>query len=144
MSAPPAYKCICHDRGLVLVEPVDHLDQRGDGLQLAAPDRFADDTQGGHQAFELQVSAVDEYRPLSSVLDPSGARCAECAISMWPLEAATIVTPPAKRACVNIWTSFPPLGSGWGLAMALTQGAVAQQNPVTAIDIAIEPDATMI
>jgi hypothetical protein len=29
-------------------------------------------------------------------------------------------------------------------ALVLTQGAVAQQNPVTAIDIALEPDATMI
>jgi 2'-5' RNA ligase len=28
--------------------------------------------------------------------------------------------------------------------LAYTQGAVAQQNPVTAIDIALEPDATMI
>src|SRR5262249_37538906 len=28
--------------------------------------------------------------------------------------------------------------------LAFTQGAVAQQNPVTAIDIALEPDATMI
>jgi 2'-5' RNA ligase len=31
-----------------------------------------------------------------------------------------------------------------GLAFALTPGAVAQQNPVTAIDIALEPDATMV
>jgi 2'-5' RNA ligase len=29
-------------------------------------------------------------------------------------------------------------------ALAFTQGAFAQQNPVTAIDIALEPDATMI
>jgi 2'-5' RNA ligase len=29
-------------------------------------------------------------------------------------------------------------------ALAFTQGAVAQQNPVTAIDIALEPDATMV
>jgi 2'-5' RNA ligase len=28
--------------------------------------------------------------------------------------------------------------------LAFTQGAVAQQNPVTAVDIALEPDATMI
>jgi hypothetical protein len=35
---------------------------------------------------------------------------------------------------------------GLGLAMALTsvQGAIAQQNAVTAIDIALEPDATMM
>src|SRR5580698_11027734 len=36
------------------------------------------------------------------------------------------------------------IGLGLGLAMAFAQGAVAQQNPVTAIDIALEPDATMI
>ena len=29
-------------------------------------------------------------------------------------------------------------------ALAFTQGAFAQQNPVTAIDIALEPDATMV
>ena len=36
------------------------------------------------------------------------------------------------------------IGLGLGLAMAFAQGAVAQQNPVTAIDIALEPDATMV
>jgi len=36
------------------------------------------------------------------------------------------------------------IGLGLGLAVAAVQGAVAQQNPVTAIDIALEPDATMI
>ena len=36
------------------------------------------------------------------------------------------------------------IGLGLGLAMALTPGATAQQNPVTAIDIALEPDATMM
>ena len=36
------------------------------------------------------------------------------------------------------------LGLGLGLAAAVVQGSVAQQNPVTAIDIALEPDATMI
>jgi hypothetical protein len=36
------------------------------------------------------------------------------------------------------------IGLGLGLAMALAPGAVAQSNPVTAIDIALEPDATMI
>jgi hypothetical protein len=30
------------------------------------------------------------------------------------------------------------------LAVAVVQGAVAQHNPVTAIDIALEPDATMV
>ena len=36
------------------------------------------------------------------------------------------------------------IGLGLGLAMALVPGAAAQQNPVTAIDIALEPDATMV
>ena len=36
------------------------------------------------------------------------------------------------------------IGLGLGLAMAFVQGTVAQQNPVTAIDIALEPDATMV
>jgi 2'-5' RNA ligase len=36
------------------------------------------------------------------------------------------------------------VGLGLGLAVAVVQGAVAQQNPVTAIDIALEPDATMV
>ncbi len=40
--------------------------------------------------------------------------------------------------------AFTTLGLGLGLAMAVVQGAVAQQNPVTAIDIALEPDATMV
>ncbi len=33
---------------------------------------------------------------------------------------------------------------GLGLVVAFAQGAAAQPNPVTAIDIALEPDATMI
>jgi hypothetical protein len=33
---------------------------------------------------------------------------------------------------------------GLGLMLASTQVSVSQQNPVTAIDIALEPDATMI
>ena len=33
---------------------------------------------------------------------------------------------------------------GLGLVLAFAQEAVAQQNPVTAIDIALEPDGTMI
>ena len=36
------------------------------------------------------------------------------------------------------------IGLGLGLAMALVPGAAAQQNPVTAIDIVLEPDATMV
>ena len=40
--------------------------------------------------------------------------------------------------------AFASIGLGLGLAMAFVQGAVAQQNPVTTIDIALEPDATMV
>ena len=39
---------------------------------------------------------------------------------------------------------FTAIGLGLGLAMAFVQGAAAQQNPVTAIDIALEPDAAMV
>src|SRR6516225_10127789 len=39
---------------------------------------------------------------------------------------------------------FAAIGYGLGLAVAVVQGAVAQHNPVTAIDIALEPDATMV
>ena len=39
---------------------------------------------------------------------------------------------------------FAGVGLGFTLAMAIVQGAAAQQNPVTAIDIALEPDARMI
>jgi hypothetical protein len=40
---------------------------------------------------------------------------------------------------LGLWTAL-----GLGLVFAFAQEAVAQQNPVTAIDIALEPDATMI
>jgi hypothetical protein len=39
---------------------------------------------------------------------------------------------------------FTAIGLGLGLAVSVVQGAFAQQNPVTAIDIALEPDATMM
>src|SRR5271168_4263168 len=39
---------------------------------------------------------------------------------------------------------FTAIGLGLGLAVAVVPGAGAQQNPVTAIDIALEPDATMV
>jgi 2'-5' RNA ligase len=39
---------------------------------------------------------------------------------------------------------FTVVGLGLALALGFSQGAVAQQNPVTAIDIALEPDATMM
>ena len=40
--------------------------------------------------------------------------------------------------------SLPAVGIGLTLALGLAQGAAAQQNPVTAVDIALEPDATML
>jgi 2'-5' RNA ligase len=46
-----------------------------------------------------------------------------------------------RRPCALVFTA---VGVGLVLALAFAQGAVAQQNPVTAIDIALEPDATMI
>ena len=39
---------------------------------------------------------------------------------------------------------FTTIAFGLGMVLAFAQGAVAQQNPVTAIDIALEPDATMV
>ena len=39
---------------------------------------------------------------------------------------------------------FTAAGLGLAVALAFAQESVAQQNPVTAIDIALEPDATMI
>jgi 2'-5' RNA ligase len=45
------------------------------------------------------------------------------------------------RLCAQIFTA---IGFGLAVALAFAQGAVAQQNPVTAIDIALEPDATMM
>jgi 2'-5' RNA ligase len=42
------------------------------------------------------------------------------------------------------WEAFTAIWIGLGLMLASTQVSVAQQNPVTAIDIALEPDATMI
>ena len=39
---------------------------------------------------------------------------------------------------------FAAIGLGLGLAVTLAPGAAAQQSPVTAIDIALEPDATMV
>lgn len=39
---------------------------------------------------------------------------------------------------------FAAMGLGLALVLGCAQGAVAQQNPVTAVDIALEPDATML
>ncbi len=45
------------------------------------------------------------------------------------------------RACALVFTA---IGLGLALALGSAQGAVAQQTPLTAIDIALEPDATML
>jgi 2'-5' RNA ligase len=39
---------------------------------------------------------------------------------------------------------FTAIGLGLGFALAFAQETAAQQNPATAIDIALEPDATMV
>jgi hypothetical protein len=52
---------------------------------------------------------------------------------------ASLVHPRHLRAPV-----FTAIGLGLALALGFAQGAVAQQNPVTAIDVALEPDATML
>ncbi|HEY2184397.1 MAG TPA: hypothetical protein VGH39_05335 [Xanthobacteraceae bacterium] len=46
---------------------------------------------------------------------------------------------PRHRAPV-----FTAIGLGLALALAFARGAAAQQNSVTAVDIALEPDATMM
>jgi hypothetical protein len=62
----------------------------------------------------------------------------------------TYVHPPRsaqqqEEACVRKhFDLLTTIGLGLGLALALAQSSVAQQNPVTAVDIALEPDATMI
>jgi hypothetical protein len=65
---PPLFRPILmfrHHRLLVLVEPVDHLDQRADRLELAAPDRFSNETQGRHETFELQMRVVSAPRSMT-------------------------------------------------------------------------------
>jgi 2'-5' RNA ligase len=52
---------------------------------------------------------------------------------------ASLVHPRRLRAPV-----FTAIGRALAVALAFSQGAVAQQSPVTAIDIALEPDATMM
>jgi 2'-5' RNA ligase len=52
---------------------------------------------------------------------------------------ASLVHPRHLRALV-----FTAIGFGLAVALAFAQGAVAQQNPLTAVDIALEPDATMM
>ena len=45
------------------------------------------------------------------------------------------------RLCALVFTA---IGLGLALVLGFAQGAVAQQNDVTAVDIALEPDATML
>jgi hypothetical protein len=45
------------------------------------------------------------------------------------------------RPCALVFTA---IGLGLALVLGFAQGAVAQHNPLTAIDIALEPDATML
>lgn len=52
---------------------------------------------------------------------------------------ASWVHPRLRRVLV-----FTAIGVGLALALAFARAAVAQRNPVTAVDIALEPDATMI
>jgi 2'-5' RNA ligase len=56
-----------------------------------------------------------------------------------PSAPASLGQPRRPRALV-----FTAVGLGLALALGFARGAVAQQNPVTAIDIALEPDATML
>jgi 2'-5' RNA ligase len=49
-----------------------------------------------------------------------------------------------KAVVVAISPVFTAIGLGLAFALAFVQAAVAQQNSVTAVDIALEPDATML
>ena len=62
------------------------------------------------------------------------------------MKTAVLATIPAPldypaRPCALVFTA---IGLGLALVHGFAQGAVAQQNPLTAIDIALEPDATML
>jgi 2'-5' RNA ligase len=62
------------------------------------------------------------------------------------MKTAVLASIPApldypSRSCAPVFTA---IGLGLALALGFAQGAVAQQNPLTAIDIALEPDATML
>ena len=102
------YLMIRDDRFLVLVEPINHPDERADRPELAAPDRLARDPQGWHQAFELQMrvvgAAVDD--PLAEDLgdnltDPLGAET---------LLAGDLVIGPAFTQARE--DALPPIGLG--------------------------------
>jgi 2'-5' RNA ligase len=56
-----------------------------------------------------------------------------------PVIKSLVVT--SIRCCAPVFTA---IGLGLASMLALPNEAVAQQNPVTAIDIALEPDATMV
>jgi hypothetical protein len=61
------------------------------------------------------------------------------------MKTAILASIPASldhpgRLCALVLTA---IGSVLALGLGFAQRAVAQQNPVTAIDIALEPDATM-
>jgi 2'-5' RNA ligase len=58
--------------------------------------------------------------------------------AVMPALPASLVHPRYLRALI-----FTAIGLA-ALALAFSQGAFAQQNPVTAVDIALEPDATMM
>ncbi|WP_051334439.1 2'-5' RNA ligase family protein [Bradyrhizobium sp. Ai1a-2] len=62
------------------------------------------------------------------------------------MKAAVLAGVPAPldypgHSCARVFTA---IGVGLALMLGFVQGAVAQQNPLTAIDIALEPDATML
>ena len=62
------------------------------------------------------------------------------------METAVFASIPAPldhpgRPCTLV---FAAIGLGLALGLGFAQGAVAQQNSLTAIDIALEPDATML
>jgi hypothetical protein len=60
------------------------------------------------------------------------------------MKTAVVESIPASRwRCLRA-PVFTAIGVGLALALAFARGAVAQQNSLTAIDIALEPDATML
>ena len=60
--------------------------------------------------------------------------------------AAVATSMPSSLGYLRrLWSlMFTAIGLGLVLALSFAQGVVAQQNPVTAVDIALEPDATMV
>jgi hypothetical protein len=62
------------------------------------------------------------------------------------MKTAVLAITPAPldspgRPCILVFTA---IGLGLALVVGFAQGAVVQQNPLTAVDIALEPDATML